>query len=91
MVLPLYLHPRLNTEPVENLWAAYNSNLLLSQKVFAQPITGFSYRIYPRLSNKISLIFGSFVHLLATKPMAKQSRASGQLSGGDWFEYRVEF
>ena len=38
MVLPLYLHPRLNTEPVENLWAVYNSNLLLSQKVFAQHI-----------------------------------------------------
>ena len=43
------------------------------------------------LSNNFSVIFPSFVHLLATKPMAKQSRASGQLSGGHWVEYRVEF
>ena len=43
------------------------------------------------LSNNFSVIFPSFVHLLATKPMAKQSRASGQLSGGHWVEYRAEF
>jgi hypothetical protein len=38
------------------------------------------------LSNNFSVIFPSFVHLLATKRMAKQSRASGQLSGGHWVE-----
>ena len=38
------------------------------------------------LSNNFSVIFPSFVHLLATKHMAKQSRASGQLSGGHWVE-----
>jgi hypothetical protein len=43
------------------------------------------------ISNKFSVIFPSFVNLLATKPMAKQSRASGQLSGGHWVEYRAEF
>ena len=43
------------------------------------------------LSNNFSVIFPSFVHLLATKPMAKHSRASGQLPGGHWVEYRAEF
>ena len=43
------------------------------------------------LSNNFSVIFPSFVHLLAAKPMAEQSRASGQLSGGLWVEYRAEF
>ena len=43
------------------------------------------------LSNNFSVIFPNFVHLLATKPMAKQSRTSGQLSGGHWVEYRAEF
>ena len=43
------------------------------------------------LSNNFSVIFPSFMHLLATKPMAKQSRTSGQLSGGHWVEYRAEF
>ena len=43
------------------------------------------------LSNNFSVIFQSFVHLLATKAMAKQSRASRQLSGGHWVEYRAEF
>ena len=38
------------------------------------------------LSNNFSVIFPIFVHLLATKHMAKQSRASGQLSGGHWVE-----
>ncbi len=38
------------------------------------------------LSNKFSLIFASFVHLLATKPMPKWSRTPGQLLGGDWVE-----
>ena len=38
------------------------------------------------LSNNFSVIFPSFVHLLATKHMDKQSRASGQLSGGHWVE-----
>ena len=33
------------------------------------------------LSIKFSLIFPCFVYLLATKPMVKQSRASGQSSG----------
>ena len=44
----------------------------------------------PRLSNKISLIFASFVHLLATKPMAKWSKASDQSSGGLQVKNRVE-
>ena len=39
------------------------------------------------LSNNFSVIFPSFVHLLATKPTAKQSTASG----GHWVEYRAEF
>ena len=43
------------------------------------------------LSKNFWIIFPSFVHLLANKHMAKQSRASGQLSGGHWVEYRVEF
>ena len=43
------------------------------------------------LSNNFSVIFPSFVHLFATKPMAKHSRASGQLPGGHWVEYRAEF
>ena len=43
------------------------------------------------LSNNFSVIFPSFVHFLATKPMAKQSRALGQVSGGHWVEYRAEF
>ena len=43
------------------------------------------------LSNNFSVIFPSFVHLLATKPMAKQSRASGTLSEGHWVEYRADF
>ena len=54
---------------------------------------GFSYRFYidnPRLSKKILLIFPSFVHLLATKPMAKLSNASGQSSGGLWVKNRAE-
>ena len=38
------------------------------------------------LSNNFSVIFPSFAHLLATKPIAKQSRASGELSGGHWIE-----
>ena len=42
------------------------------------------------LSNNFSVIFPSFVHLLATKHMDKQSRASGQISGGHWVEYRAE-
>ena len=41
------------------------------------------------LSNNFSVIFPSFVHLLATKPMAKQFRASSQLSGGHMDEYRA--
>ena len=44
----------------------------------------------PRLSHKISLIFASFVHLLATKPMAKGSKASGQSSGGLWVKNMAE-
>ena len=43
------------------------------------------------LSNNFSVIFPCFVHLLASKPIAKQSRASGQLPGGHWVEYRAEF
>ena len=43
------------------------------------------------LSNNFSVIFPSFVHLLATKPMTKQSRPSDQLSGGHWVGYRAEF
>ena len=45
------------------------------------------------LSNNFSVISPSFVHLLAIKPMVKQSRASGQLSGqlsgGHWVESRI--
>ena len=44
----------------------------------------------PRLSNKISLIFASFVHLLATKPMAKWSKESGQSLGGLCVKNRAE-
>ena len=44
------------------------------------------------LKNNFSIIFPSFVHLLATKPMAKQSRALDQLAGGHLVEeYREEF
>ena len=37
---------------------------------------------------KISLIFSSFVHLLANKPMAKRSKASGASAGGLWVKNR---
>ena len=50
----------------------------------------WNYRVF-FLSKNFWIIFPSFVHLLANKHMAKQSRASGQLSGGHWVEYRVEF
>ena len=43
------------------------------------------------LSNNVLVIFPSFVHILATKPMSKQSRALGQVSGGHWVEFRAEF
>ena len=36
------------------------------------------------LSDKFLVIFPLFVPLLATKLMAKWSRAPGQLSGGHW-------
>ena len=42
------------------------------------------------LSNKVSLVFPSFVYFLATKPMAKWSKASGQSSRGLWVENRAE-
>ena len=48
---------------------------------------GFSYRTTP---DKVSLVFPSFGYLLATKPMAKWSKASGQSSGGLWDENTAE-
>ena len=39
---------------------------------------------------KISLIFSSFVHLLANKPMAKRSKASGASAGGLWVKNRAK-
>ena len=44
----------------------------------------------PRLSIKFSLVFPSFMYLLATKPMVKRSRSSGQSSGGLWVENKAE-
>ena len=41
-------------------------------------------------SKQISHIFSSFAHLLATKPMAKWYKASGQSSGGLWLKNRAE-
>ena len=39
---------------------------------------------------KISLIWSSFVHLLANKPMAKRSKASGASAGGLWVKNRAK-
>ena len=42
------------------------------------------------VSNIFSVIFPSFVYLLATKPMAKWYRASEESSGGLWVENKAE-
>ena len=58
---------------------------------FASIITvGFFMQDNPKLSIKFSLVFPSFVHLLATKPMVKWSMASGQSSRGVWVENKAE-
>ena len=45
----------------------------------------------PKISNTFSPIFPSFVNSLSTKPMAKWSRATGQLSRGQWVEHKAFF
>ena len=53
-------------------------------------IVGFGQADALGLSIKFSLVFPSFVYLFATKPLVKQSKASGQSSGGVWVENRAE-
>ena len=48
--------------------------------------------LYPTpLSIKFSHILPNFMYLLSTKPMAKCSRAPGQLPEGQWVEHKAEF
>ena len=82
--------------PVVRAWSIFTLSMsqVKTQQIQNYKVLPYHSGIFvqdnPRLSNKISLIFSSFVHLLATKPMAKWSQASGQSARGLWGKNRAE-